>query len=75
MTRQSETINGEDLHVEKANGFYKINGLGVVPFVTYEALGCRLDRINKRLTLALIGAVALFAAAAAVCLQRKEGER
>lgn len=75
MNKQTETINGEDLHVEKANGFYKINGLGVVPFVTYEALGCRLDRINKRLTLALIGAVALFAAVAAVCLQRKEGER
>ncbi len=75
MNKQTETINGEDLHVEKENGFYKINGLGVVPFVTYEALGCRLDRINKRLTLALIGAVALFAAAAALCLPWKEVKR
>ena len=76
MTRQSgNSTDGEGLHVEKANGFYKINGLGVVPYVTYEALGCRLDRINKRLTLALIGAVALFAATAAVCLPWKGVKR
>ena len=70
MNNQNET--GEELRVEKANGFYKINGLGVVPYVTYEALAARLDRINKRLALALIGTVALFVAGAAVCLQWRE---